>query len=52
VIEAQVKLGICEAGRDVGIGGKVEHRIEARFREVHVPTFTGAPRTIGKAFTI
>ena len=26
--------------------------IEARFREVKLPTFTGAPRTIGKAFTI
>ena len=26
--------------------------IEARFREVRLPTFTGAPRTIGKAFTI
>ena len=26
--------------------------IEARFREVRLPTFTGAPRTVGKAFTI
>jgi hypothetical protein len=26
--------------------------IEARFREVRVPTFTGSPRTVGKAFTI
>jgi hypothetical protein len=26
--------------------------IEARYREVRLPAFTGAPRTVGKAFTL
>ena len=45
---------VTEAHVDRGpfIGTSEGQCVEARFREVHLPTFTGAPRAIGKAFTL
>jgi hypothetical protein len=44
---------VTDAKIDRGTYGATETQcIEGHFREVRLPTFTGAPRTVGKAFTI
>lgn len=45
---------VTEAHVDRGpyVGTSEGQCIEARYREVRLPTFTGSPRTIGKAFTL